>query len=49
MLCPAGTFGDLEGVRDEACSGPCPAGKEESFGGVILPSLFRSQTEKQAR
>ncbi|CAM9366188.1 unnamed protein product, partial [Ectocarpus sp. 8 AP-2014] len=25
-LCPAGTFGEREGLHDDACSGPCPAG-----------------------
>lgn len=42
VLCPAGTFGDREGLQDPACSGPCPAGKHDTFdatrtafGGVI--------------
>ncbi|CAM9216910.1 unnamed protein product, partial [Sphacelaria rigidula] len=25
-LCPAGTFGETEGLQDVSCSGPCPAG-----------------------
>ncbi|CAN0428058.1 unnamed protein product, partial [Hapterophycus canaliculatus] len=26
VLCPAGTFGEREGLQDAACSGQCPAG-----------------------
>ncbi|CAM9776970.1 unnamed protein product, partial [Pylaiella littoralis] len=36
ILCPAGTFGEMAGLQDAMCSGPCPAGIHENiFGGEV--------------
>lgn len=39
VLCSAGTFGDREGLQDAACSGPCPAGKQENVGALACDDL----------
>ncbi len=36
--CPAGTYGASTGLRDEGCSGSCPAGSSCAEG-TVVPSL----------
>lgn len=40
ILCPAGTFGEREGLQNSTCSGPCPAGENSKFRGVAERRLM---------
>lgn len=41
VLCPSGTYGEVQGLQSEACSGPCPAGEHVSWQGIPCCAVVR--------